>query len=120
MAAAFGWSQHKGAVHSSILLWYGRRRRSWMDEKRVVHIVDDEDSIRRSTGFMLKKSGFSVTPWVSGVEFLKNLKHTEQGCILLDVRMPEMDGLEVQQRSEERRVGNERVSTCRSRWARDH
>src|SRR3546814_3192457 len=68
-----------------------------MDEKRVVHIVDDEDSIRRSTGFMLKKSGFSVTPWVSGVEFLKNLKHTEQGCILLDVRMPEMDGLEVQQ-----------------------
>src|SRR3546814_16443749 len=68
-----------------------------MDEKRVVHIVDDEDSIRRSTGFMLKKSGFSVTPWVSGVEFLKNLKHTEQGCILLDVCMPEMDGLEVQQ-----------------------
>src|SRR3546814_18191796 len=68
-----------------------------MDEKRVVHIVDDEDSIRRSTGFMLKKSGFSVTPWVSGVEFLKNLKHTEQGCILLAVRMPEMDGLEVQQ-----------------------
>src|SRR3546814_7361133 len=68
-----------------------------MDEKRVVHIVDDEDSIRRSTGFMLKKSDFSVTPWVSGVEFLKNLKPTEQGCILLDVRMPAMDGLEVQQ-----------------------
>lgn len=68
-----------------------------MDEKRVVHIVDDEDSIRRSTGFMLKKSGFSVTPWVSGVEFLKKLKQAEQGCILLDVRMPEMDGLEVQQ-----------------------
>ena len=66
-----------------------------MDEKRVVHIVDDEDSIRRSAGFMLKKSGFSVTPWVSGVQFLKNLKHAEQACILLDVRMPEMDGLEV-------------------------
>lgn len=67
-----------------------------MDEKRVVHIVDDEDSIRRSTGFMLKKSGFSVTTWASGVEFLRNFKHAEQGCILLDVRMPEMDGLEVQ------------------------
>lgn len=67
-----------------------------MDEKRVVHIVDDEDSIRRSTGFMLKKSGFSVTSWASGVEFLNNFKHAEQGCILLDVRMPEMDGLEVQ------------------------
>lgn len=75
-----------------------------MEDKRVVHIVDDEDAIRRSAGFMLKKSGFSVTPWVSGVEFLKHVKHAEQGCILLDVRMPEMDGLEVQQQLSERGV----------------
>lgn len=75
-----------------------------MEDKRVVHIIDDEDAIRRSTGFMLKKSGFAVTPWVSGVEFLKNVKHAEQGCILLDVRMPEMDGLEVQQQLSERGV----------------
>lgn len=75
-----------------------------MDEKRVVHIVDDEDAIRRSAGFMLKKSGFVVTPWTSGVEFLKNIKHAEQGCILLDVRMPEMDGLAVQHELNERGV----------------
>lgn len=75
-----------------------------MEDKRVVHIVDDEDAIRRSAGFMLKKSGFTVTPWVSGVEFLKHVKNAEQGCILLDVRMPEMDGLEVQQQLSERGV----------------
>lgn len=75
-----------------------------MEDKRVVHLVDDEDAIRRSAGFMLKKSGFTVMPWVSGVEFLKNVKHVEQGCILLDVRMPEMDGLEVQQQLNERGV----------------
>lgn len=75
-----------------------------MEDKRVIHIVDDEEAIRRSAGFMLKKSGFAVTPWVSGVEFLKHVKKAEQGCILLDVRMPEMDGLEVQQELSERGV----------------
>ena len=71
-------------------------------DKRVVHIVDDEEAIRRSTGFMLKKAGFAVTTWVSGVEFLKHVKNAAHGCVLLDVRMPEMDGLEVQQELNER------------------
>tara|TARA_B100000378_G_scaffold64143_1_gene48064 strand:+ start:2421 stop:2969 length:549 start_codon:yes stop_codon:yes gene_type:complete len=53
---------------------------------------------------MLKTSGFAVSTWTSGVEFLKNVKNVETGCILLDVRMPEMDGLEVQQRLSERGV----------------
>lgn len=75
-----------------------------MDDRRIVHIIDDEDAIRRSAGFMLKTSGFAVTPWISGVEFLKNVKHVEPGCILLDVRMPEMDGLEVQHALRERGV----------------
>lgn len=75
-----------------------------MGDKRLIHIVDDEDSIRRSAGFMLKTSGFAVETWTSGVEFLKNVKNAEPGCILLDVRMPEMDGLEVQQALAERGV----------------
>lgn len=75
-----------------------------MVDKRMIHIVDDEDAIRRSASFMLKTSGFAVTTWVSGVEFLKNVKNAEPGCILLDVRMPEMDGLEVQQALSERGV----------------
>lgn len=75
-----------------------------MADKRTIHIVDDEDAIRRSASFMLKTSGFAVTAWASGVEFLKNVKNVEPGCILLDVRMPEMDGLEVQQMLSERGV----------------
>ena len=59
--------------------------------QRLIHIVDDEDSVRRSAGFMLKTSGFLVQPWSSGVEFLKEVRNVEPGCILLDVRMPEMD-----------------------------
>jgi len=66
-------------------------------DRRLIHIVDDEDAVRRSAGFMLKTSGFAVEGWPSGVAFLKEVRHAALGCILLDMRMPEMDGLEVQQ-----------------------
>lgn len=68
-----------------------------MTDNKLVHIVDDEDAIRRSASFMLKTSGYTVQTWVSGVAFLKEVRHAPEGCVLLDVRMPEMDGLEVQQ-----------------------
>jgi two-component system response regulator FixJ len=67
-----------------------------MADKRTVHIVDDEDAIRRSAGFLLKSAGYAVETWASGADFLKAVRHAAEGCILLDVRMPEMDGLEVQ------------------------
>jgi two-component system response regulator FixJ len=75
-----------------------------MSDKKLIHVVDDEDSIRRSIGFMLKTSGYEVETWSSGQAFLKDVKHGEQGCILLDVRMPEIDGLEVQRQLAERGV----------------
>jgi len=68
-----------------------------VSDRKLVHIVDDEDAIRRAASFMLKTSGFAVETWASGVAFLKEVRHLAEGCILLDVRMPEMDGLEVQQ-----------------------
>jgi two-component system response regulator FixJ len=75
-----------------------------MENKRLIHIVDDEEAIRRSASFMLKTSGFAVETWPSGVAFLKEVRNAEPGCILLDVRMPEMDGLEVQKMLSERGV----------------
>jgi two-component system, LuxR family, response regulator FixJ len=68
-----------------------------MADRRLIHIVDDEEAIRRSASFMLKTSGFDVETWPSGVAFLKEARQVANGCVLLDVRMPEMDGLEVQQ-----------------------
>ena len=68
-----------------------------MSDRKLVHIVDDEDAIRRSASFMLKTSGYAVETWPSGAAFLKEIRHVPEGCVLLDVRMPEMDGLEVQQ-----------------------
>ena len=63
----------------------------------LVHLVDDDGAIRRSAGFMLKTSGYQVRSYESGVDLLKSLGDLSHGCILLDIRMPGMDGLEVQQ-----------------------
>ena len=63
---------------------------------RTIYVVDDDEAILRAAGFMLRTSGFVVKPYASGIEFLKEAKDLVPGCILLDVRMPRMDGLEVQ------------------------
>ncbi|MCE2829950.1 MAG: response regulator [Sphingomonadales bacterium] len=68
-----------------------------MATEKLVHIVDDDDGVRRSAAFMLKHAGYRVELHVSGVDFLKHAKSSERGCVLLDVRMPEMDGLQIQQ-----------------------
>jgi two-component system response regulator FixJ len=73
---------------------------------RLIHLVDDEAAIRRSAGFMLKTSGFQVRTYESGVELLKVSAELEPGCIILDIRMPGMDGLEVQQALRDRGVGH--------------
>lgn len=75
-----------------------------MSESRRVHIVDDEDAIRRSASFMLKTSGYAVSTYASGVEFLQKARDVEPGCVLLDVRMAGMDGLEVQAAMRERGI----------------
>ena len=63
----------------------------------LVHLVDDDGAIRRSAGFMLKTSGYQVRSYESGIDLLKSPGELSHGCILLDIRMPGMDGLEVQQ-----------------------
>lgn len=75
------------------------------DEDRLVHLVDDDEAVRRSAGFMLKTSGFRVRAFESGDELMKNAASLDPGCILLDIRMPGMDGLDVQAALKERGIG---------------
>ena len=72
------------------------------EANRVVHLVDDDESVRRAVSFMLRTSGYLVKTYGSGVAFLK--EEPAPGCILLDVRMPVMDGLEVLQALRKRRI----------------
>ena len=66
-------------------------------DPKLVHVVDDDPAVRRSVAFMLKTSGHDVQTHESGAELLKQASALDRGCILLDIRMPGMDGIEVQQ-----------------------
>ena len=74
-------------------------------EGKLVHVVDDDAAVRRSVGFMLKTSGVQVLSYESGPELLRNGSALAPGCVLLDIRMPGMDGLEVQQALQDSGVG---------------
>jgi FixJ family two-component response regulator len=67
-------------------------------EAPLVSIVDDDASVRRSTERLLRCSGLRAEGFASGDEFLKSGRAAETRCLLLDVRMPGMDGLGLQRR----------------------
>lgn len=72
--------------------------------KCTVYLVDDEVAIRRSVSFMLKAAGHAVESFESGEAFLKAAAGLTPGCVLLDVRLGGMDGLEVQQELRDRGI----------------
>lgn len=69
-----------------------------MSQESVVCVVDDDEAVRDSLQVLLETMDYQVKTYASGVEFLENCALLEAACILLDVRMPKMSGLEVQQR----------------------
>ena len=75
-----------------------------MNSTKIIHLVDDEEAIRKSAGYMLRTSGYIVHSYASGTEFLKAVATADTGCVLLDVRMPNLDGLQVQAAMRERGI----------------
>ena len=60
-----------------------------------VHVVDDDRDVRRSISFMLGVADLQSRPFASGQDLLDNLNDIQPGTILLDIRMPQMDGFQV-------------------------
>src|SRR5258707_14349215 len=69
-----------------------------MAEDLIVSIVDDDVSVRRSTRRLLRSSGFRAEAFASAEEFLNSGWAGETACVILDLRMPGMNGLELQRR----------------------
>jgi FixJ family two-component response regulator len=65
---------------------------------RTVFVVDDDESVRSSITRLLRASGFSVKAFASAAEYLSDSDPGCPGCLLLDLRMPGIDGLELQDR----------------------
>jgi RNA polymerase sigma factor (sigma-70 family) len=66
--------------------------------KPTIYVVDDDLSVRDSTELMLKSVGFNVKTFGSAQDFLKANLREDLGCLVLDVRMPGMSGLDLQEK----------------------
>ena len=68
-----------------------------MNRQAIVFVVDDDDAVRNSLRLLLKSAGLPTTAFASAHEFLAGWTADQPGCLVLDVRMPGMSGLEVQE-----------------------
>jgi two-component system response regulator FixJ len=64
----------------------------------LVHVVDDDPAMRDSLAFLLEAAGFDVALYDSGSSLLDRLPKSARGCVLTDIRMPGIDGLELLRR----------------------
>lgn len=74
-------------------------------EKSIVHLVEDDPVVRSMLTRLLESGGYAVRQYASGSEILQAADSLVDGCVLLDINMPEPDGFAVQRELEERDVG---------------
>jgi two-component system, LuxR family, response regulator FixJ len=67
----------------------------------VVHVVDDEEAVRNSLAFLLTKAGFTVRLHESATAFLAIAPAVRNGCLVTDLRMPDLSGVQLLQRLRE-------------------
>lgn len=69
-----------------------------MEDELNVYVIDDDEALRDSLGFLLGVAGFSVRVFDSASSFLDALHGIHSGCLITDIQMPGIDGLELLRR----------------------
>lgn len=69
-----------------------------MTQAQIVYIVDDDEGIREGLSLLLETTGQAVKLYSSAIDFLENYDSEARGCLILDIRMPRMTGLDLQQK----------------------
>jgi two-component system, LuxR family, response regulator FixJ len=70
-----------------------------------VHVIDDDEAVRESIDFLLRSAGLSVRTYDSAASFLDAAPKIAAGCIITDVRMPGLSGIDLLRRLQEMRIG---------------
>jgi FixJ family two-component response regulator len=73
-------------------------------KKNLVYVIDDDESMRRAFQLLFRSADFDVQAFRSGEEFLESATLSEDSCIILDMRMPGMAGLELQKELASRKI----------------
>jgi FixJ family two-component response regulator len=68
------------------------------EERPVVYVVDDDPSVRKSLERLLRSAGHDAKTFASALEFLETTHPDAPGCLVLDIKMPKVSGLELQDR----------------------
>jgi len=75
-----------------------------MNRQPTVFLVDDDEAVRDSLSLSLEMAGLTVVGYASAQAFLDHYDPTQPGCLILDVRMPDMSGLELQEALTTRKI----------------
>jgi two-component system response regulator FixJ len=75
-----------------------------MQPASLVHVIDDDDAVRQSLAFLLGTARIKARTYESAAAFLAALPEVEPGCIVTDVRMPEVSGIDLLHRLKERKI----------------
>ena len=89
-----------------------------MADKEVVHIIDDDDALRELLAFLLGTAGIEGKTYASAKAFLDTLPDLSLSCVITDVRMPDMSGIDLLRRfkeTQDRRAGDRRHRPWRCR-----
>jgi two-component system response regulator FixJ len=70
----------------------------------IVHVIDDDEAVRQSLAFLLKTAGLEARVYDSAKSFLDHLPQVKSGCIVTDVRMPDLSGIDLLHRLKELHV----------------
>jgi two-component system response regulator FixJ len=73
-------------------------------ENAIIHVIDDDEAARQSLAFLLQASKLAVKTHESAKAFLENARDIKTGCIITDVRMPEMSGIDLLRRLKQLKV----------------
>ena len=71
---------------------------------RLIYLVDDDDVVRDSAALLLRANGFEVASFANAPDFLASVEADRPGCVMLDITMPEMDGLAAQEQLNNRGI----------------
>jgi two-component system response regulator FixJ len=74
-------------------------------EDAVVHVIDDDEAIRHSLAFLMRSAGIGVRTYETAAAFLQIAPGLKSGCVITDVRMPEVSGIDLLRRLKELRIG---------------
>jgi two-component system, LuxR family, response regulator FixJ len=81
-----------------------KKETSTMQPEPIVYVIDDDDAVRQSLEFLLKTAGIETRGFDSAKAFLNVLQQIKSGCIVTDVRMPELTGIDLLRRVKEMKL----------------